>query len=146
MIARVASGYSATAGDQDDLVQEILFAVWRALPSFRGESSERTFVLRIAHNRGLSFSVRRRSFEPLDAETLVDPAPQPDAALLTLQASERLRMAIRHLPAAQREAVMLFLEGLSRREIALIQGTTENNVGVRLTRAQHALRALLGDT
>jgi len=39
---------------------------------------------------------------------------------------------------------MLHLEGFSAREIAAMQGTTENNVAVRLTRARQALRVLLG--
>jgi DNA-directed RNA polymerase specialized sigma24 family protein len=40
---------------------------------------------------------------------------------------------------------MLHLEGLSPGEIAQAQGTSENNVGVRLTRARKALRVLLGE-
>ena len=38
---------------------------------------------------------------------------------------------------------MLYLEGLPQREIAELQGTTETNIGVRLTRARKTLRALL---
>ena len=40
---------------------------------------------------------------------------------------------------------MLRLEGLSQREIAELQQTTETNVGVRLTRARQALRTLLAE-
>jgi DNA-directed RNA polymerase specialized sigma24 family protein len=35
---------------RDDLVQEIALAIWKAIPRFRGDSSERTWVYRIAHN------------------------------------------------------------------------------------------------
>ena len=59
------------------------------------------------------------------------------------QQQERLLAAIRMLPEVQRQAVMLKLEGLSQREIAEIQETTETNAGVRLTRARKALRAML---
>jgi RNA polymerase sigma-70 factor (ECF subfamily) len=146
LLVRVAAGYADTAADRDDLVQEIVIALWRALPSFRGESSERTFVFRVAHNRGISYSLRRRRFEPLpDAEGLTDPAPGPEATLVVAQEREHLFGAIRRLPEAQRQAVMLRLEGLSRSEIAQVQGTTENNVGVRLTRAHRALRVMLGE-
>ena len=44
--------------DRDDLRQEIAIAVWRAMPRFLGESSERTYVLRIAQNRAISFRLR----------------------------------------------------------------------------------------
>ena len=146
LLLRVAAGYTDNAADRDDLVQEILIAIWRALPAFRGEASERTFILRIAHNRSVSFSIRLRSFERLpEGDAIADPNPTPDAELQSAELRERLQAAIRKLPAAQREAVMLQLEGMSRKEIAAIQGTTENNVGVRLTRASHALHALIGE-
>ena len=53
-ISRLAFSYEAVAGIREELVQEIALAIWQALPHFRGECSERTFVYRIAHNRGLS--------------------------------------------------------------------------------------------
>ena len=141
-LERVARGYVENAPDRDDLMQEILMALWRALPRFRGESSLRTFVLRVAHNRAITFATRRRRFEPLPDER-PDPAPLAEERLIEEQQRDRLFSAIRRLPEAQRQAVMLHLEGLSQREIAELQETSESNAGVRLTRARKALRALL---
>jgi RNA polymerase sigma-70 factor, ECF subfamily len=145
-LERVAWGYVENAADRDDLMQEILMALWRALPRFRGESSLRTFVLRVAHNRAITFSARRRGrlFEDLQKEEVLrDPAPLAEERLIDEQQRDRLFGAIRRLPEAQRQAVMLQLEGLSQREIAELQDTSEDNVGVRLTRARKALRGLL---
>lgn len=145
VLARVAWGYVDNTHDHDDLMQEILLAVWRALPRFRGDASLRTFVLRIAHNRGVTYAVvrrRERSGEELDL--LPDPAPLPEARLIAEQRREGLFAAIRRLAALQRQAIMLQLEGLSVREIAEVQGISEGNAGVRLSRARAALRALLG--
>ena len=50
-LRRLAASYERDPSRQQDLVQEIWLAVWQALPRFRGECSERTFVFRIAHNR-----------------------------------------------------------------------------------------------
>ena len=58
-LARLAASYARGASEHDDLFQEIALAIWRALPSFRGDCSERTFVFRIAHNRGISCLARR---------------------------------------------------------------------------------------
>src|ERR1700733_898409 len=59
-ISRLAYSYEAVAGIREELAQEIALAIWQALPHFRGECSERTFVFRIAHNRGLPHVARRR--------------------------------------------------------------------------------------
>jgi RNA polymerase sigma factor (sigma-70 family) len=147
LLARVARGYADNAHDADDLMQEIWTALWRALPRFRAEASERTFVLRVAHNRGISFAVaRRRRFASLgEAADVSDPAPIAETRVIAAERRDRLFDAIRRLPDTQREAIMLQLEGLSQREIAQLQGTSESNAGVRLTRARKALRALLGE-
>jgi len=144
MLARVAWGYADNAQDHDDLMQETLLAIWRAIPRFRGEASERTFVLRIAHNRGVSFALGRRAFEHLnEANDVPDPNPSAETLLIREQQQQQLAHAIRTLVEPQRQAVMLHLEGLSLREIADVQGISETNAGVRLSRARATLRALL---
>jgi RNA polymerase sigma factor (sigma-70 family) len=145
-LARLAAAYARDKADRDDLLQEILVAIWRALPSFRGDASERTFVFRIAHNRGITFATRRRPAQPMDLETLVDPRPDPASTLAFSDRHERLMAAVHRLAEPQRQCVMLNLEGLSNRQIAEVQGATENNVAVRLTRARKALRELLGES
>ena len=140
-LSRLAKGYVDTAADHDDLLQEILIAVWKALPRFRGEASERTFVLRIAHNRAVSYAVRTRRQAARTTDLSTD---QPaDAPMVDDEAGEGLRRAVRKLPTTQRQAVMLYLEGLSTAEIAAVLGITENNANVRLSRARQALRELL---
>jgi RNA polymerase sigma factor (sigma-70 family) len=51
--------WSYTRADVEDLLQDILMALWTALPAFRGDSSERTWVYRVAHNTAISFALRR---------------------------------------------------------------------------------------
>ncbi|HEX7938219.1 MAG TPA: sigma-70 family RNA polymerase sigma factor [Gemmatimonadaceae bacterium] len=144
-LSRVAWGYVSSAADHDDLLQDILIAIWRALPRFRGDASERTFVFRIAHNRGCTFAASHREHETLNAEsTIADPRPSPHDAAEQAQDRARLVAAVRTLPAAQRQAVLLRLEGFGIAEIAALQGTSENNVSVRLTRARELLRQQLG--
>jgi DNA-directed RNA polymerase specialized sigma24 family protein len=94
-ISRMAYGYEAVAGIREELVQEIALAIWQALPHFRGECSERTFVFRIAHNRGLTHVWRRRppqqSLEDLEEiDEPVDPKPHPDEQLAQLNQRARL--------------------------------------------------------
>jgi RNA polymerase sigma factor (sigma-70 family) len=150
-ISRLAYSYEAVAGIREELVQEIALAIWQALPHFRGECSERTFVFRIAHNRGLTHVGRRRpppqSLEDLEeADEPVDPRPHPDEQLAQVNQRERLASAVRSLPVANKQMIVLMLEGLSHAEIGEVLGITENNVAVRLTRARKALKEAMGVT
>lgn len=45
-LRRLAASWERDAAAREDLLQEILFALWRALPRFRGDASEKTFVFR----------------------------------------------------------------------------------------------------
>lgn len=147
-LARTASAYERDPSRRADLVQEIALALWQALPRFRGEASEKTFVLRIAHNRGISHSVRRKTLPgPLPEEfDPPDRAPGPEAQAARNEQREQLVAALARLPLAPRQLLALALEGLSHREIAEVLGIRENAAAVRLTRARQALRDELGRT
>lgn len=144
-LGRLAASYTNTASDRDDLLQEIAIALWQALQRFRGECSERTFLFRIAHNRGIAFLSRRRAQMPELSEEMEVPAPGPDpeTELLQEQTAQRLQAAIHRLPVGYRQAITLMLEGLGYGEIADVLGISESNVGARLTRARQMLRELL---
>ena len=47
-LQRLVAAYESDVHEREDLLQDIAFAIWHALPSFRGESSTRTFIYRIA--------------------------------------------------------------------------------------------------
>jgi RNA polymerase sigma factor (sigma-70 family) len=144
-LRRLAASYERDTALREDLLQEMLFAIVRALPTWRRECSERTFVYRVAHNRALSHLAARRA--PLDdfdqAAGVRDPAPLPEDAASRSQEREALYAALRKLPVAQRQLLTMALDGLTPREIAEVLGITENNVGVRSTRARAALRELV---
>ncbi len=142
-LRRLAQAYADGPADADDLFQDICFALWRALPSFRGESSERTFAFRIGHNRGLTHRSRKRAVASELDEDLRDRSPGPESLLTAALTRERLTAAVRQLSETQRQVVMLSLEGLTNGQIAEVLGVTENNVAVRLTRARKALREIL---
>ncbi len=148
-ISRLAYSYEAIAGIREELVQEIALAIWRALPHFRGECSEKTFVFRIAHNRGLTHVGRRRppqqSLDDLEeADEPIDTRPHPDEQVAQMNQRERLASAVQSLPVAHKQMIVLMLEGLSHAEIGEVLGITENNVAVRLTRARKALKKAMG--
>jgi RNA polymerase sigma-70 factor (ECF subfamily) len=147
MIARIAASHEARPHLAEELVQEIYFAVWRALPSFRGGSSLRSFVARIATNRAVSHiakAVRTPGQVELD-EGLPDSRADPEAAAVAHDRQARLLAAVRELPLVSRQVATLTLEGFSPGEIAELIGITANAVSIRLSRAKNHLRHHLGD-
>ena len=138
-LGRVAASYAPPGPDREDLRQEIALALVSALPRFRGDSSLRTYVLRIAHNCGIRYAVARRR-NSMEASDQAVELQTPEAAAAARQDAERLATAIRTLPIGLRQVLVLRLEDLSHREIADMLGTTDNAVTVRLHRARTALR------
>ena len=146
-LARIAGAYERDRGLRDDLVQEIVAAVWKALPSLQDETRLKPFVFRIAHNRSVSH-VARQAGRPRSAElseTLRDEAADPETRLVETERSARLVEAVRALSLPYRQVITLLLEDLSYEEIAEALGLTVNNVGVRINRAKAQLKAMLSD-
>lgn len=142
ILVHIARAFADPA-DQSDLLQELLLAVWKAAPAFRGEASAVTFIHRVAHNRALTWR-RRENWLFRRARQ-----GQAELALLMLDtgdAAEQVRLdrlytAIRGLPPIDRSLMLLSLEGLSYADMAIIHGMSTTNVGARLTRARQRLTA-----
>jgi RNA polymerase sigma-70 factor (ECF subfamily) len=137
-IRRLCSAY-VDRTDSEDLFQEIAFALWRALPNFRGDASERTWLYRIAHNVALGYARRLRSRRNVSADLVPDAAaPAPST-----QHGELLD-AVRRLELADKNIALLYLEGLTAEEIGSVTGMAPGTVAVRLTRLRRKLAVMLG--
>jgi RNA polymerase sigma factor (sigma-70 family) len=147
-LRRLASAWERDRAAQEDLLQDILVALWRALPRFRGDAAEKTFVFRVAMNRALTHRFRRPPRgEPLDAASHVSaPGRTPEAEAAASERRAWLLARLQSLPSAMRQVITLSLEGLSRAEIADVLGISENNATVRLSRAKRALQEALTRT
>jgi RNA polymerase sigma factor (sigma-70 family) len=142
---RLTACYETRPEAREDLLQEILVAIWKALPGFRGDCSDKTFAFRVAHNRCLTHVWKRGKSREKDGELpeIPDSRKNPEALAIDNRRREALLAAIRTLPVNYSQVIMLALEDLTPAEIAAILGVTENNVAVRLNRARKTLRTLL---
>jgi RNA polymerase sigma factor (sigma-70 family) len=142
---RLAASHEANPEAVRDLAQDIMVAVWRAWPAFRGQCSERTYVARIAHNRIVSHIARAVRQPVLTGLTEELPAagPTPEEAAVRQSDQQRLIELVRALPLAYREVAVLMLEGFTPPEVADTLGLTPNAVAIRATRARDMLRALM---
>lgn len=145
LISRIALSYEADPALRSELIQDILMAIWAALPAFRGDSSIKTFAASIAQKKGISHAIRR-SREPRRVELSIDlpsTSPRPDEIALLNDQRRRLIASIHLLPIPQREAIVLCLEGFSYGEMADIMGISANAVMLRCRRAKAVLKAIM---
>ena len=144
-LARVVATYERDHALRDELLQEVLMAVFLALPRLTQPEKLKPFVFRSAHNRSLSH-ITRRMRERAHEETGIDadlPTPSHEQALIRAERGERLLEAIRQLALPYAQVMTLILEDMSYEEIAETLGITVDNVGVRVNRAKKQLQERL---
>lgn len=151
-LERVVRRYVDDEAERDDLRQEIAIALWKAMPRFRGESSEEGYVLRIARNKAVDHCVARARWRSLLGEVTPGAAPLPHGTtpdpqdrVQLAELRNRLQSALGLLPPTQRECVTLAAAGWSPAEIGEHRGCSANSVRVNLHRARAALRTIIGD-
>lgn len=142
-------------GDRDealDLSQDVFLRVFRTLGRFRGQSTLRTWIYRIAvnqaRNRHRFWRRRHRADQvPLDVHVAAHgefhsrAETEPDRVLAQKELAAQLQHALDALPFEQRTAIVLReVDGLSYEEIAYSLGVAVGTVKSRLTRARQVLR------
>lgn len=136
---KVVRAYAFTPQDQEDLFQEVALQVWDSIPNFRGESSEATWIYRVALYTAMAWAryegKREDGKRPLASveHTLIAQESRPDDRLLWLYDQ------IAQLNEVDRSLTLLLLDGYSYKEMADMLGITANNVGVRINRIKKHL-------
>jgi RNA polymerase sigma-70 factor (ECF subfamily) len=155
-----ATVYHMTSNHEDanDLVQETFVKAYRALKSFKGDSSFYTWIYRIAVNKTINFLKQRKnrihlSLDDVDFNAENDPdlvalvsekTPRRDLNLSELQ--EKLNSAMLKLSEHHRMVVTLHdIQGLSHEEIGAIMDCNVGTVRSRLFYARQQLQAHLAD-
>ena len=146
-VYRVAYSVVRDSALAEDVSQDAILKAWRALPTFRGDSSLRSWVLRITHNTAISTLRKRR-------EELRDPSLLPEHESVSTTEGEavgRLSIdafedALNQLDDLSRSIVVLReIEGLSYDEISHMLEVPLPTVKTRLLRSRRVLAAALED-
>ncbi len=144
---RVAIAVVRDQGLAEDVVQESLIKAWRAIDDFRGDSSLKTWLLRITHNTAVSLlrKLRDVSMDPTSMpETPTESVGQKrmdDEAFM-----DDFRRALFELDDLSRSIITLReLEEMSYDRIAVVVGVSEAVVKTRLYRGRQHLQASLSD-
>lgn len=143
--ARIATSYERNPALRDELLQDIMLAIFRSLPRLKDPSKLKTYAFRIAHNCCVDHVVRHASMPPTQGvpADLASEIFSPEQILLGHERTHRLVQAVRQLELPYRQVMTLLLEDLSYIEIAETLGISVTNVGVRVNRAKITLKELL---
>lgn len=145
--------------DACDVVQEVFLKVFRKISAFRGESSLKTWIYRIAINEAYNyqrwFGRHRRQEVGLEADEdfgqsysrkLPDPGRSPFETALDSEQHSLIEACLGRLNPTFRTAVVLRdIEELSYEEIADILQVALGTVKSRILRGREALRRELAD-
>jgi RNA polymerase sigma factor (sigma-70 family) len=135
---------------QADLVEEILddvlFAVWEGAGGFDGRSRVSTWIFGIAYHKALKRLARRREPPEAEADPLREPvdAEEPESLMARREITSTLGQALGALSPEQRAVVELtYYYGLSYQEISDIVGCPVNTVKTRMFHARRRLKEIL---
>jgi RNA polymerase sigma-70 factor, ECF subfamily len=146
------------AGEAADVTQEVFLKVFRKIDAFRGESTLKTWIYRIAvneaHNHRRWFGRHRRqevALEPEDGrqgvcDLVADRGPSPYEVARDQETHRLIENALKRISVQYRAALVLReVEGLRYEEIAEILEVSLGTVKSRILRGREALRKVLAE-
>ena len=148
-VYRAAMAALRVREDAEEVAQDAFIRAWHALGRFRGDSSFRTWILRIAWNRAIS---RRRSLagwlrRATPMEDVAEPASVGDSQHVWMQNAElqsHVTRAIQALSPKLRDALLLVQSGdYQYDEIARMLGVPLGTVKWRISEARRKVRETL---
>jgi len=131
--------------DAADALQEAQIAVWRNLHRFEGRCPFGAWVYAVARNAALAL-IRARGRRPEDAVDEVPDRPRDTAGAPfadVVVETMSVQAALETLPAKHREALLLWVGGLTYAQAAELMGAPVNSVRVWIHRARGAMRSTL---
>ncbi|WP_029279304.1 RNA polymerase sigma factor [Pedobacter borealis] len=143
IIHKISKMYMNGAEEQRDLFQEIVLQLWKAYPTFKGNSKFTTWMYRVSLNTALIYfkkDNRKVDKTPLDENIDVIDVNE------STEKEEKLAYlytAVQELNVIEKALIFLFLENQSHREIAENLGISEINARVKLNRTKEKLQFII---
>lgn len=144
----VCNNYCKDPSKRDDLAQEILIQLWKSMDSWNEKFPFSTWMYRVALNVAISNFRKEKSLltpESLD-EQVIQVAGENETWIEKEEKLTQLHQLINQLKDLDRTLMLLYLEGRSYLEIAMILGITETNVATKISRIKEKLKQSFSKT
>jgi RNA polymerase sigma factor (sigma-70 family) len=136
ILYKVANNYCKNIEDRKDLIQEIIYQLWKAFDSYNPQFQYSTWIYRISLNVAISFYRKERTI--IQNKVDIDHSLLVVSDILFNQEMEDnlnlLQQFIYELKEMDKAIMLLYLEQKSHKEIAEIIGISESNVGTKVSR------------
>lgn len=142
ILYKVSNSYSRNAEDRKDLVQEMVYQLWKSMDRYQEQYKYSTWIYRVAINVAISFyrkeSNRKAVSVPISKSLLnFSETPSFEEEIPGLKS---LQQFISQLKELDKALMLLYLDEKSYREMAEIMGLTETNVATKISRIKSSLK------
>ncbi len=140
-IYRICRVYATPPLEPQDLFQEVIFQIWKSLPSFAAKSSIDTWVYRIALNVCLrsKMNLEKVNEKTSTLEAINIKSIPLENNSLSEERFQFLKECIAELNPSDTSIIVLYLDELNYRQISEITGLSENHIAVKMKRIRKQL-------
>lgn len=139
---KVCRLYFTDPDEREDVLQEMMYQLWRSYPGFNRRSKFSTWMYSVCLNTALTYVRKNRKHRnetlSLTHDQIADQSPGNQEAAIAM-----LHEAITTLSPLNKAIILLYLEDMSYDDIATVTGLTKSNVSVRLVRIKRELETEL---
>ncbi|MEL6868005.1 MAG: sigma-70 family RNA polymerase sigma factor [Bacteroidota bacterium] len=141
IIYKVANTYGYDSAEQEDLIQEIVVQIWLSIANFNDQYKWSTWIYRIALNTSISHyrKNKTRKERTVQLSPIIEIPHVPEAPFMD-ERFRLLRQFIRELKELDRALMLLYLDGLTSKEMAKVMDITVSNVTTKISRIRKKLK------
>lgn len=143
ILYKISRMYFDHTEDQQDLIQEMTFQLWKSYQNFKGDSQFSTWMYRVCLNTALTFFKKDdKKQDKYELDENYDRIDTDDSAFK----EEQLKYfydAVQELNKVEKALIFLFLEGMNHKEISENLGISEVNARVKLNRSKEKLQTII---
>jgi len=140
-IYKICFGFCKNQAEVQDLFQEACINIWLGLKSFKGQANITTWIYRVTVNTCLLHQRKQQKSRLIYTEQLEQIAQNGLVEKVELEEDILLLYnCIHSLNDKDKSIIMLYLEGLSYKEMEDILGMNQNTLGVRVNRIKKNIK------
>ncbi|HED37709.1 MAG TPA: sigma-70 family RNA polymerase sigma factor [Ignavibacteria bacterium] len=140
-IYRICKIYAVSPLEPQDLFQEVIYAIWKSISTFKGNSNIDTWIYKITLNVCLRSKQKldKKNFKTVHLESIQFVPVEIPLENTQQEKYKALTSCISSLNENNKSIIILYLEELKYKEIAEITGMTENHIAVKMKRIKKIL-------